>query len=751
MKNFFPRRNKRNNQVLKLSRLTTLVPAVLLLGALLVRIIEPPLVAQLRLAVFDQYQVVKPREQTALPVRLLDIDEESLRRLGQWPWPRDQLARLIDLATKAGAAALVLDILLSEPDRLSPPEIARLLPERSEYDAARATLSGQPSHDDVLATALARSNSVLGFALTQEGRGNVPQLKAGLVQAGDPPNPFLLPYTGNIAALPALTANAAGYGALSLVPDSDGVVRRAPLFVTVGGKVFPSIDAEALRLAQGASTYIIKSTNASGEVSFGTGGGIVGVRIGALDVPTDRAGRVWIRYTRELTQPVAAWQLLAGVADPQALAGQIVLLGSTGAGLSRYQPTPIAGTASALAIRGQILETLVSQDFLFQPDWANGAEIILSFTLGLLLIWLLPRWGALWCALIALAAILAVVGGSWTLFSRYNALVDPLYFSLVIVLVYLTQSLRIYLGSERERREVRGAFSRYLSPALVEQLANEPERLHLGGETRKLTILFCDIREFTSISERYGPEELTRLINRFLTPLTQAILDQQGTIDKYMGDCIMAFWNAPVDVPNHATQACRATLAMLKALDQLNDELASEAASAGRSPDNLKIGIGMNTGAALVGNLGSEQRFDYSILGDSVNLASRLEGQSKAYGVSALISEETFTMAPKMAALELDLVQVAGKADPVRIFALLGDETLAQSDAFERLQQTQNDMLCAYRARDWTAALGRIDQLEQLGVDLVKRYFTIFRARITEFQKAPPGPDWDGVERRLVK
>jgi adenylate cyclase len=751
LKNFFSRRGKRNNQVLKLSRLATLVPAALLLGALLLRFIEPPLVTQLRLAVFDQYQVIKPREQTALPVRLLDIDEESLRRLGQWPWPRDQLARLVDLATKAGAAALVLDILLSEPDRLSPPEIARLLPERSEYDAARATLSDQPGHDDVLAAALARSNSVLGFALTQEERTNVPQLKAGLVQAGDLPNPFLLPYAGNIAALPVLIANAAGYGALSLVPDRDGVVRRAPLFVTVGNKVIPSIDAEALRLAQGASTYIIKSTNASGEVSFGAGGGIVSIRIGALDVPTDRAGRVWIRYARERSQPVAAWQLLAGVADPQALAGQIVLLGSTGAGLSRYQPTPIAGAASALVIRGQILETLVSQDFLYQPDWANGAEIILSFTLGLLLIWLLPRWGALWCALIALAAIVAVVGGSWTLFSGYNALVDPLYFSLVIVLVYLTQSLRIYLGSERERREVRGAFSRYLSPALVEQLANEPERLHLGGETRQLTILFCDIREFTSISERYGPEELTRLINRFLTPLTQAILDQQGTIDKYMGDCIMAFWNAPVDVPDHATQACRAALAMLKALDQLNGELTSEAASGGRSPDNLKIGIGMNTGAALVGNLGSEQRFDYSILGDSVNLASRLEGQSKAYGVSALISEETFLMAPKMAALELDLVQVAGKAEPVRIFTLLGDEALAESDTFERLQKTQNDMLCAYRARDWAAALDRIDQLEQFGVNPVERYLTVFRERITEFQAAPPGPDWNGVERRLVK
>ncbi|MDP6920046.1 MAG: adenylate/guanylate cyclase domain-containing protein [Arenicellales bacterium] len=751
MKNFFNRKVNGNNQVLRLDWLAGLAPVALLLTALVVRVFEPPLVTQLRLAVFDQYQVIKPRQQTALPVRLLDIDEESLHRLGQWPWPRDQLARLVDLATEAGAAAVVLDILLSEPDRLSPAEIARLLPERPEYNAAREDLAGRPGYDEVLAAALARSNAVLGFALTQEGSVEAPELKAGLVQAGDAPNPFLLSFARNVAALPVLAANAAGYGVLSLVPDSDGVVRRAPLFVTVGNKVVPTIDAEALRVAQGASTYIIKSTNASGEASFGSAGGVVGARIGALAVPTDRKGRMWIRYARESAPSVAAWQLLAGATDPQALAGQIVLLGSTAAGLSHPQSTPLAGAAPALAIHGQILETLISENFLYRPDWAEGAEIILPLVLGLILIWLLPRWGALWCAFIALAAIVAAVEGSWILFSQHNALVDPLYFGLVIVLVYLTQSLRIYLSSERERREVRGAFSRYLSPALVEQLANEPGRLRLGGETRQMTILFCDIRGFTSISERHAPEELTRLINRFLTPLTQAILDRQGTIDKYMGDCIMAFWNAPLDVPDHAGQACRAALAMLEALDQLNGELASEAARAGHLSDDLKIGVGINSGTTLVGNLGSEQRFDYSILGDSVNLASRLEGQSKAYCVDVLITEETFKMTPGMAALELDLVQVVGKSEPVRIFTLLGDEAIARSDEFKRMQLTQDGMLRAYRARDWIGALHEIDQMEQLGFDMVQRYLTMFRERIAEFQATPPGPDWDGVERRLVK
>ncbi len=283
-------------------------------------------------------------------------------------------------------------------------------------------------------------------------------------------------------------------------------------------------------MAQSASTYIVKSTNASGEQSFGSTGGVVGVKIGALSVPTDSQGRIWVRYADQISQSISARRLLSGDFDPAALAGKIVLLGSSAAGLSRPQ----------LEIRAQILETLISGEFLYQPDWAKGAEILSLVLLGLLLIWLLPRLGALWCALIGLTAIGTAIGGSWILFAQYNALISPIYFAVVIMLIYLTQSLQVYLASEKEKQEVRGAFGRYLSPVLVEQLANDPTMLRLGGEMRQVTVLFCDIRGFTRISEQLAPEELTQLLNRFLTPLTEVILNEQGTIDKYMGDCIMA-------------------------------------------------------------------------------------------------------------------------------------------------------------------------------------------------------------------
>ena len=736
----------------------TLFPLAFLLLAVSIRSIEPTVLTEIQMKVFDQYQSLKPREKSPLPVQLIDIDEQSLEQLGQWPWPRHYLAELIDKLVESGAAAIVIDILLSEPDRLSPESVVELLPNGPEYDVAKeaarralALSGGHKSHDEVLAHALSQSNSVLGFALADDIVGVLPQAKAGMVKAGDSPDQFVPSFVGSIAALPVLVDAARGYGALSLVPDSDGVVRRVPLLVSVSGKVLPTLDAEALRVAQGASTYIVKSTNASGEQSFGVQGGVVGIKIGGLSVPTDHQGRIWIRYSDQISQSIGVWQLLSGEFDPQAIAGKIVLLGSSAAGLSRPQPVPVLGLAPALQIRAQILETLISGDFLYQPDWAKGAEIFLLLIFGLFLIWMLPRWGALWCAIIGVIAIAAAVGSSWILFSQYSTLVTPFYFTVVIFLIYLTQSLQVYLVSEKEKKEVRGAFGRYLSPVLVEQLANDPEKLKLGGETRRITALFCDIRGFTSISEKLAPDQLTNLLNRFLTPLTEVILNEQGTIDKYMGDCIMAFWNAPIDVADHERCACRAALKMLDALSELNHSLQTEAEASGRTAEALKIGIGLNSGTALAGNLGSEQRFDYSILGDSVNLASRLEGQSKVYGVDILVSEATTTEAPDLAFLELDLVQVVGKRKPVRIYTLMGDGLFAQTDVFAQVQILQSKMLEAYRGHEWGRALESITQMEQLGLIPLQGYLLMMRERICQFQVDPPGPDWDGVERRLVK
>ena len=728
-----------------------LLPLGLLALALSLRLAEPSLLTDIRLAVFDQYQTLKPREKTPVPVQLVDIDEQSLEQLGQWPWPRSQLARLVDAINDAGAAAIVIDVLLSEPDRLSPSAVAEMIPDWPEYQSAREAILGRKGHDEQFAQSLARANSVLCFALHDEVVGEMPKPKAGLVQAGDPPDPFLLSFAGGISALPILTQAVEGYGACSLIPDPDGVVRRAPMLVSVAGIVLPMLDAEALRVAQAASTYIVKSTNASGEQSFGVHGGVVGVKIGGLSVPTDHQGRIWIRYSDQTAKSIGASDLLAGKFDPEAIAGKIVLLGSSAAGLSRPQPVPVLGVVPALQIRAQILETLISGDFLHQPDWAKGAEVLALLLFGLLLIWLLPRWGAMWCAIIGLGAIAGAVGASWTLFSQYNTLTTPFYFAVVIVLLYLTQSLQVYLASEKEKKEVRGAFGRYLSPVLVEQLANDPDKLKLGGETRQISALFCDIRGFTSLSERFAPEELTDLLNRFLTPLTEVILNEQGTIDKYMGDCIMAFWNAPVDVAVHERRACSAALKMLDALAELNETLQREAAASGTSMQELRIGIGINSGSALAGNLGSEQRFDYSVLGDSVNLASRLEGQSKAYGVEILLSEATRTAVKDLAFLELDLVQVVGKSEPVRIFSLLGDALFARTNVFIEAETLQTRMLGYYRTRRWQEALEVIGKLEQLELDSFKGYLLMMRERIEAFKTSPPGEDWDGVERRLVK
>jgi adenylate cyclase len=312
--------------------------------------------------------------------------------------------------------------------------------------------------------------------------------------------------------------------------------------------------------------------------------------------------------------------------------------------------------------------------------------------------------------------------------------------------VYLVGSLQNFLSSEAQRRRVRGAFSRYLSPTLVDELAANPDKLRLGGEMRDMTLLFCDVRGFTTISEQLDPHALTRLVNRFLTPMTNIILERRGCIDKYMGDCVMAFWNAPLDDPEHPRHACDAALAMMKGLEVLNAQFAAHDHDFGHPIPPLAIGIGVNSGMCCVGNMGSDQRFDYSVISDEVNLASRLEGQSKNYGVSIVIGENTQARVPELASVQLDLIRVKGKTRPVRIFALLGDETLAADPSFRELVKVQDGMLAAYRGQRWDEALAALAEGRRLGAALgLSGLFALYEERIAEFRKEPPQADWDGV------
>ena len=348
-----------------------------------------------------------------------------------------------------------------------------------------------------------------------------------------------------------------------------------------------------------------------------------------------------------------------------------------------------------------------------------------------------------------------MVGSSWYFFVQHKLLIDFTYPLLSSLIVYLTLVFGNYFTEQAQKKQIRSAFGQYLSPALVEQLAQSPEKLVLGGEQRNMTIMFSDVRGFTSISELYkdDPQGLTALMNRLLTPLTNAIINRKGTIDKYMGDAIMAFWNAPIDDAQHQVNACDAALDMLDNIATLNREREAEASSTGIPFLPMRVGIGINTGPCVVGNMGSDLRFDYSVLGDSVNMASRLEGQSKSYGLPIIVGSRTAAAAEgKFATLEIDFLAVKGKKEPEAVFAILGREDVAKSDDFRRLRDIDAEMLTRYRARDWDAALAALEQMRQVGKAwAVDHFAALYAERIKDFRENPPSEDWRGIYEAQTK
>lgn len=728
-------------------RLHLIVPFLLLMLGVGLRAIDPLALADARVKVFDFFQQMKPREYMPLPVRIIDLDDASLNRLGQWPWPRTRVAELVDRLSRFGAAVIAFDIVFAEPDRTSPGRVLELWPATPEVEALRGRIESLEDHDQVFARAIRAANVVTGFVLTDGEGGREPELKAGYAHAGDDPKLFVPSYTGTVVNLPALEAAAKGNGSFNLVPERDGIIRRVPLLFTYAGTVYPSLAAEALRVAQGASTYIVKASGASGQTAFGQQTGVTHVKIGHFVAPTDSNGRVWIYHTGAVPQrTIPAWRLFAEDFDPRELQGTIVFVGTSAAGLKDIRTTPLDPALAGVEMHAQLVEQILLQTFLRRPDWTTGAEILYLLVLGIAVVYVLARLGAAWGALFGASVVAAAMSFSWYSFSELELLFAPLYPSIVVLLVYLSSSLISYLRTEAERRQVRGAFSRYISPVLIERLAKDPRQLKLGGEMREMTLLFCDIRGFTTISEQFDAEGLTRLINRFLTPMTDEILSKQGTIDKYMGDCIMAFWNAPLDDPDHAEHSCQAALAMGTRLKRLNEELRQEAVREGRKHLPIRVGIGLNTGVCCVGNMGSEQRFDYSVIGDDVNLASRFEGQTKTYRVDIILGARTQERVDGFAALELDLIRVKGKTVPVRIFTLLGDGTLKQSADFHSLLGAHDGLIAAYRQQDWAFAEDRLKICRELisGLNLSAVY-DLYEERIKAYKRDPPGPDWDGV------
>jgi len=723
-----------------------------MLAALLAWAHEPSALVQFRLHVFDEFLRLKPRVYEPVRVRIVDIDDDSLEQYGQWPWPRTLLAKLVTRLDELGASAVVFDVLFLDADRTTPSRIIGGMDEIAPDDPMVARFKELPDHDEVFAAAIKKAHVVLGFALRAKVRDQLPQVKASFSNAGDDPAPWVPHFAGAASDLPVLEAAAAGNAVLDTLPERDGIARRAPLIAMVGHNLYPALALDALRVAQGAHGYIVKSTGASGVTSFGEHAGLNAIKVGRIIVPTGSDGTVWIHYTpHEPSRFVAAAKVLDGKVDPALIKGNIVIIGTTAEGLKEFRPTPLDPAESGTEIHAQLIEQMLLGDNVARPDWARGAEVFFMLEIGIMLILLLPRVGARWTALVGLAGIAPAIIGSWYAYTEYNWLLDPVFPSIVGILVYLSSSAALFLRTETERRHVRHAFGRYLAPAIVEHLAEHPERLTLGGETRDLTIMFSDIRSFTTISEGLDAHALTSFLNRYLTPMTDAILSHHGTVDKYMADGIMAFWNAPLDDPQHGEHACRCALAMRSELAQLNIAWRAEAEAAGHEYKEVRAGIGLNSGACVVGNLGSDQRFDYSVLGDPANVSSRLEGQTKTYHVDIIIGEPTADRVHHFAILEIDLIQVVGKTQPVRIYFLLGDETVRNTEAFAAIETAHDAMIAAYRGQQWAAAMEHLESCRSQAPEILQGVYELYEERIADLRTTPPPADWDGVFAALTK
>jgi adenylate cyclase len=720
-------------------RLVGLVALILLL---VLRASDPAILEELQDRTFDFYQSLKPREvPPERPVTIVDIDEDSLLALGQWPWPRTTIGKVIDTLMADGAIVVGFDIVFPEPDRVSPSTLAKTFPtlDRDILDK----LEGMPSNDEALAASLKNARVVVGQAgtdLPPRRTTDIPPIPQ-VAQLGGDPRPYLYHFKSILRNVPAIDKAATGWGSITADPDPDGTVRRVPMMITDGTDIYPSLSLDLLRVATANESLGIKMD----------AGGVYGIIVRPNTVKTDEAGRIWLYASQHDQQKyISIKDVLNGTVDKAKIANKIVLIGTSAIGLNDIRTIAVAGQIPGVELHAQIIETVLFGQQLSRPSYATGVEMVTAIVGGLLMIVLVPVVGARWTLLLLAIVIGGAAGFSWYEFSQNLTMFDPVFPAFATLVTFILVTYASYAREEAQKRQVRGAMSRYMSPALVEQVAADPSRLVLGGEMRDMTLLFCDVRGFTTISEMFDAHGLTQLINRFLTPMTDIILARQGTIDKYMGDCIMAFWNAPLDDSDHAAHACTSALAMNERLQPLNDELEAEAKANNRRHVPIKIGIGLNSGPVVVGNMGSDQRFDYSCLGDNVNLASRLEGQSKGYGVIIVIGENTQQRAPQFASLELDLIKVKGKTEAVRIFTLAGTPEVASSAEFQAFKSEHDSGLAAYRSQQWDAAkrlFGRCHELCEAMNDRwhIQHYYEIFAERVDEYAANPPGADWDGV------
>ena len=666
---------------------TALITLTLVIG---LRMTDPAFVESVRLRYFDTLVTSKATE--VIGVSVVNIDESALEKYGQYPFPRNIYGSIIQDLYRRNAGLVVFNILTPDPDRMG--------------------------RDLEYATALRRYPTVLPSVGAQQTR-NQPR-QPGSVVIGPYANQ-IVEYPGIIANVPAVEMAAAGIGITNTFPEIDGVVRRMPLLISSGGRLYPSLAMETLRVAAGDSTFQVKLNE----------NGIEKMRIPKFGpVTTDSLSRVWIDWSL-----VPETHSLTNL--PMDFDGDIVIVGVSAAGLANPVATS-RGEMLPQELQASVIGTIIAnQDHpaITRPDWAEGAEVITLVVLSLISLFL-SRWTYVGIITSSFFLIGIVPVGHY-IFNTYHTLTDA---TLVMggLVVVLLHSWGVKFVSEfLQKQQIRKQFGTYLSPDLVAQLQRQPELLVLGGESRELSIMFTDVRGFTTISEHYGKDVqgLTRIMNRYMTAMTKKILENKGTLDKYIGDAQMAFWNAPLDNGQHAKDAVKTALQMMESLNEFNCEITTE----GVPP--FGMGLGINTGTVVVGNMGSDQRFDYTCMGDSVNLASRLEGQSKPYGVGIVLGSRTAELVrDEYPVVELDKIAVKGKKEGVNIFTVLQNSKFNSQD-----QEIHDTMLSLYREQKFDSAIKFCHTLKGCFNGELDHYYELWEQRCEDMKKVKLPADWDGT------
>lgn len=701
---------------------------------------------------------------------IVAVDEKTEDALGRWQSSgRQWIAKLLDILRDGHARVVGLDLVLAEPDESRGlqiiEELATLCQDNSATPPTRcapeiqAYIDQAPrnyDYDRQLAEAIQRFGAVvLGLyhywdvsrvehfpAEKQQASQNLlTRVAYKFIQfpAGVAPQPLLLPHSYGVESnLPIFSDAAASFGHFDVFTDRDGFVRFTPLLAEYGGEYYPSFALEIARIVLNPTLTTIQAfARAEGN------GGVNVIALGDRLIPCDETGRLLINYygKRGRFTYYSLSDVLSGEVPAYKFGDKLVLLGFTSRVYLDLYSTPFTeGEFPGVEINATILANLLQGEFLTKPTVTTITEAALIVCAGLILGFVRHRKGPTWEALFTLFAVLCVIGIAWGAFLVWRIWINMTYPVLFIFVDYLTITSYKYFTEERQKRGLRNAFQHYVSPSVVTQMMQSIETLKLGGERRQLTAFFSDIRGFTGISEKMSPEQLVVFLNEYLSAMTDIVLKYEGTLDKYMGDAIMAFYGAPMDQADHAMRACKTAVDMLQRLKELRVDWEA------RGLPPMNIGIGINTGEMSVGNMGSHDRFDYTIMGDHVNLASRLEGVNKYYGTNIIISE--FTYAACQACMdetwnvrELDTIRVKGKHEPVTIYELLGYGTFYEHK--RPLAQKFSAGLQAYKQRQWLDALACFQEVLQL--DPQDQPARLYITRCTEYRDHPPSDDWAGV------